>query len=347
MAEGFITGPTIPEDAEASSFTVDAAASGLRLDQFLSAQFPGVLSRSRIQALIEAGDVSVGGTVARVTKRKVAAGDVVEMVVPEAVDADPLPENIPLSILYEDASFVVVDKPSGLVVHPGPGNWTGTLVNALLHHCGDSLSGIGGVKRPGIVHRLDKDTTGVMVVAKTDIAHRSLAEQFAAHGRDGRMERAYRALVWGAPLRRSGRVDAALGRSNTDRTKRTVVAFDRPDAREAITHFDVIGRSSPGEDTLASLVECRLETGRTHQIRVHMAHIGHPLIGDDTYGAGFMTKANKLEPDQRAVVEGFGRQALHAFQLGFEHPVSGEKMRFESDIPADMRALAIALGMRF
>jgi 23S rRNA pseudouridine1911/1915/1917 synthase len=194
-----MTGPTIPEDTEASSFTVDVASSGLRLDQFLSAQFPGILSRSRIQALIEAGDVTIGGVVAKVTKRKVATGELVEMLVPEAVDADPLPENIPLTILYEDASFVVVDKPSGLVVHPGPGNWTGTLVNALLHHCGDSLSGIGGVKRPGIVHRLDKDTTGVMVVAKTDIAHRSLAEQFAAHGRDGRMERAYRALVWGAP----------------------------------------------------------------------------------------------------------------------------------------------------
>ena len=338
-------GPTVEDDVEASSFVVGAEQAGQRLDQFLAAQFPGVLSRSRIQALIEAGEVTVSGTPSRISKRKVAAGEMVELVVPEAVDADPLPENIPLAVLYEDASLIVVDKPAGLVVHPGPGNWTGTLVNALLHHCGDSLSGIGGVKRPGIVHRLDKDTSGVMVVAKSDIAHRHLAEQFAAHGRDGRLERAYLAMVWGVPLRAAGTIDAPLGRSGSDRTKRTVVPATRADAREAITHFHVLARSAVAGEDFASLVECQLETGRTHQIRVHMAHVGHPLIGDETYGAGFATKVKRLEPEAAAIVAALGRQALHAHRLGFEHPLSGETMSFETPMPADMQALAGALGL--
>ncbi|MBC8130531.1 MAG: RluA family pseudouridine synthase [Rhizobiaceae bacterium] len=339
-------GPTIEEESEASRFVVDAASHGLRLDQFLAAQFAGTLSRSRIQGIVSGGDVTVDGVTATLSKRKVTLGEAVEFVVPDAIDADPSPEAIALDILYEDDALVVVDKPAGLVVHPGPGNWTGTLVNALLHHCGDSLSGIGGVKRPGIVHRLDKDTSGVMVVAKTDAAHRALAAQFASHGRDGRLERAYLAIVWGVPQRPAGTIDAALGRSNSDRTKRTVVGSDRPDAREAITHFSVIARSSKAEDAMASLVECRLETGRTHQIRVHMAHVGHPLVGDDTYGAGYRTKARKLGSEAEAVVEGFGRQALHAARLGFDHPTTGEALRFSTPVPHDMRLLANALGLK-
>lgn len=324
---------------------MDASSAGLRLDQFLGARCAGVLSRSRIQTLIEAGEVAIDGAVASASKRRVAAGETVDLIVPEAIDADPVGEDIPLAVLHEDEALIVVDKPAGLVVHPGPGNWTGTLVNALLFHCGDSLSGIGGVKRPGIVHRLDKDTSGIMVVAKSDAAHRALAAQFAAHGRDGRLERAYLALVWGVPTRPAGRIEAALGRSASDRTKRAVVAADRQDAREAITHFTVLARSAAGDEALASLAECRLETGRTHQIRVHMAHIGHPLVGDDTYGAGYRTKARRLEPEAAAAVEAFDRQALHAHRLGFEHPLTGRTMRFESAMPPDMQALATALRL--
>lgn len=341
------TGPTSEDERDASRFLVDAASSGMRLDRFLGAQCAGVLSRSRIQALIEGGDVTVGGVAPRLSKRKVAAGETVELTIPEALDPDPVAEDIPIRVLFEDAALVVVDKPAGLVVHPGPGNWTGTLVNALLHHCGTSLSGIGGVKRPGIVHRLDKDTSGVMVVAKSDAAHRGLAAQFAAHGRDGRLERAYLALVWGVPSRPAGTIDAALARSATDRTKRGVAADGRADARTAVTHYAVLKRTAAaaGGDALASLLRCVLETGRTHQIRVHMAHVGHPLIGDDTYGRGFKTKAGKLEPGIADHVAGFGRQALHAHRLGFVHPVTGEPMRFETDLPEDMKTLAAVLGL--
>ncbi|KQT55368.1 MULTISPECIES: RluA family pseudouridine synthase [unclassified Aureimonas] len=336
--------PTGDEEAESSRFAVESDEAGARLDQFLGAKLAGELSRSRIQALIAAGEVLVDGVAATATKQKVVAGSVIELFVPEPVDADPRPENIPLAVLYEDDALIVIDKPAGLVVHPGPGNWTGTLVNALLHHCVDSLSGIGGVKRPGIVHRLDKDTSGVMVVAKTDAAHRDLADQFAAHGRDGRMERAYRAIVWGVPERPAGVIDAPLGRSTTDRVKRQVVPATRSDAREAVTHYAVRARSS-GEGAPSALVDCVLETGRTHQIRVHMAHIGHPLIGDEVYGAGFRTKARTLPPEAQSVIETFRRQALHAFRLGFEHPSTGEPMSFETPIPEDLQRLASALGI--
>ncbi|TIV38731.1 MAG: RluA family pseudouridine synthase, partial [Mesorhizobium sp.] len=225
---------------------------------------------------------------------------------------------------------------------PGAGNWTGTLVNALIHHCGDSLSGIGGVKRPGIVHRLDKETSGVMVVAKTDRAHKALSEAFADHGRTGDLERAYLALVWGIPQRPTGTIDAHLGRA-ADRVRRAVVPEGRDDARHAVTHFSVVERFGEGQQAFAtaSLVECRLETGRTHQIRVHMAHIGHPVVGDPDYGQAFRTKANRLPEPLKTKVKAFPRQALHAWLLEFEHPTTHLTMRFEAPIPGDMEELVV------
>ena len=323
---------TVPEDAEG------------RIDAWLAATLAGDFSRNRIKALIEEGAVVVNGTAIGEPKRKIRAGDVVEIGLPEPRDPEPKAEDIPLDVLYEDDDLIVLCKPAGLVVHPGAGNWTGTLVNALIHHCGTSLSGIGGVRRPGIVHRLDKETSGVMVVAKNDAAHRHLSDQFADHGRTGPLERAYQAVVWGRPRQLKGTVDAPLGRAN-DRTKRAVKREDAGDAREAITHYEVVERygETPDATSLASLVECHLETGRTHQIRVHMAHIGHPLLGDQEYGAAFKTKANRLPDAARDVVNGFHRQALHAFLLQFEHPTTGETMRFEAPPPMDMERLIGAL----
>ncbi len=330
-------------EANRKVLEADETAEG-RLDAWLATMLEGEFSRSRIKSLIEEGAVSINGVAKAEPKRKVRPGDRVVIDLPEPLDPEPQGEDIPLEVLYEDDDLIVIAKPAGLVVHPGAGNWTGTLVNALIHHCGDSLSGIGGVRRPGIVHRLDKDTTGVMVVAKNDAAHRHLADQFADHGRTGPLERAYRAVVWGRPRQLHGTIDAPLGRG-ADRTKRAVKREESDDAREAITHFTVIERfhERPDATSLASLVECRLETGRTHQIRVHMAHIGHPLIGDADYGAAFKTKANLLPDSARAVVSLFGRQALHAYLLQFEHPRTGEVMHFEAPIPDDMQRLIDAL----
>lgn len=315
-----------------------------RLDSWLATEVGGDFSRSRLKALIEQGAVSINGKPVTEPKKKVHPQDRIEITMPEPQDPEPRGEDIPLDVEYEDEDLIVLVKPSGLVVHPGAGNWTGTLVNALIHHCGDTLSGIGGVKRPGIVHRLDKETSGVMVVAKNDNAHRHLAAQFADHGRTGPLERAYKAAVWGRPRTLRGTIDAALGRGG-DRTKRAVKHDDANDAREAITHYEVVERFNerPDGSSLASMVECRLETGRTHQIRVHMAHIGHPLIGDPEYGAAFRTKANLLEEPARSTVNRFPRQALHAYLLAFEHPRTGEVMEFESDLPDDMEALIDAL----
>ncbi|HEU4518600.1 MAG TPA: RluA family pseudouridine synthase, partial [Microvirga sp.] len=254
--------------------------------------------------------------------------------------AEPEAEAIALAVVYEDADLIVIDKPAGLVVHPAAGHESGTLVNALIAHCGESLSGIGGVKRPGIVHRLDKDTSGLLVVAKTDLAHQGLAAQFADHGRTGPLERAYRAVVWGVPARARGTIEAALGRSSHNREKIAVLAPER--GRFAITRYEVEEPLSP-PDPAASLVRCELETGRTHQIRVHMAHLGHPLLGDALYGSGFRTKANRLSAAQQAALAALGRQALHAAVLGFEHPRSGQALRFESPLPADMATLVAAL----
>lgn len=316
----------------------DAEATGLRLDQWLAGQLGPDMSRNRVQMLIKQGAVSIQGEPIGEAKRKMAEGDRVSVIMPEPEPAEPLGENIALDILYEDDELIVINKPSGLVVHPGAGNWTGTLVNALIHHCGDSLSGIGGVRRPGIVHRLDRQTTGVMVVAKTDRAHKALSEAFADHGVEGDLERAYAALVWGIPPRVKGTIDAPLGRA-ADRVRRAVVPEGRDDARHAITHYLVEERfgEEQKEFATASLVECRLETGRTHQIRVHMAHIGHPVIGDPDYGRAFSTKANRLPEALRDRVNAFPRQALHARLLAFRHPKTHIVMRFEAPLPSDMQ----------
>jgi 23S rRNA pseudouridine1911/1915/1917 synthase len=332
-------------EAEADKKVLTAGTdAGGRLDAWLAAELSDALSRNRVKALIEGGQVSVNGQPVTEPKRKVRPDDRIEVIVPPAEDPTPLPEDIPLEILYEDDDLIVLVKPAGLVVHPGPGNWTGTLVNALIHHCGTSLSGIGGVRRPGIVHRLDKETSGIMVVAKTDTAHRGLAAQFADHGRTGPLERAYRAFVWGRPKQLKGTVDAPLGRA-ADRLKRAVKHEEAADAREAVTHYRVTARFGEKADgsAVASELECRLETGRTHQIRVHMAHIGHPLIGDPEYGAGFRTKANALPDETRTRVAALGRQALHACLLQFEHPVAGEVLHFEAPLPPDLQALKEAL----
>ena len=306
-----------------------------RLDRLLARRLPD-FSRSRLKALIEAGQVAIGGRTMTDASHRVNLGDHVTLVVPEPEDPMPLGEDIPLSVAYEDDEVIVVDKPAGLVVHPAAGNWTGTLVNALIAHCGASLSGIGGVRRPGIVHRLDKDTSGLLVVAKTDRAHAALGAQFADHGRTGPLERAYVALAWGVPARAAFTVDAPLDRDPKARDRIAV----RASGRHAVTHVTVEEALSGG---LVSRVTCRLETGRTHQIRVHMAHAGHPLLGDETYGKGFRTKAGKLGEAGRAALEALGRQALHAAVLGFEHPVTGRAMRFESPLPADMARLLAAL----
>jgi 23S rRNA pseudouridine1911/1915/1917 synthase len=336
-----MSAPDSEAEAGLKEIVTGEDAEGQRLDQWLAAAFEGAFSRSRLQALIRDGHVSVGDAVVTEPKRKLTPGVRIRVALPEPEPAEPEGEAIPLDILFEDDDLIVINKPAGLVVHPGAGNATGTLVNALIHHCGASLSGIGGVRRPGIVHRLDKDTSGVMVVAKNDAAHRTLAHAFADHGRSGGLERAYKALVWGIPQRPTGKIDAALGRAGADRTRRAVVPEGRPDARHAVTGYTVLERYSPEETGKAdaSLVECRLETGRTHQIRVHMAHIGHPLIGDRDYGAAFFTKANRLAEPLRAAVEEFSRQALHAWLLAFDHPATGVRMRFETPLPADMDAL--------
>ena len=311
-----------------------------RLDKALAQAFPD-MSRARFQALIAEGAVSVEGVTVTEPRHKVKPGDSLNVHLPEAAPALPQPEAMALSIVHEDKDLIVIDKPAGLVVHPGAGNETGTLVNALIAHCGESLSGIGGVKRPGIVHRLDKDTSGLLVVAKNDKAHHGLSEQFAAHGRDGRLERSYLAIVWGVPERKSGTISAAIDRSTANRQKMAVSRG--ANAREAVTHYEVL--EVLGTPPVASLVRCVLETGRTHQIRVHMAHIGHPLLGDPVYGAGFRSSASKLGEAARAALAALNRQALHATTLGFEHPRTGKPMQFESPAPEDFATLLAALRL--
>ena len=292
----------------------------IRLDRVLAVRAPE-LSRSRLKALILAGQVAIGTTPIRDPAYHVASGDTITIDVPEAAPAEPEAENIPLTVIHEDDDIIVIDKPRGLVVHPAAGHETGTLVNALIAHCGTSLSGIGGVKRPGIVHRLDKDTTGLMVAAKNDRAHKSLSEQFADHGRTGALRRGYMAFAWGTPGRARGTIDAPIDRHPHAREKMAV----RQSGRQAITHWE-IQESFNGRDgkPIASLLACQLETGRTHQIRVHLAHIGHPLLGDAVYGPGFKTKANALAPSAQVALTSLGRQALHAYLLTLEHPRTGE-----------------------
>lgn len=313
----------------------EAADAGERIDRFLASRLPD-LSRARVQALMRQGAVTAGGRTLEDPSAKINAGEIV-VAVPPPAPAEPVAQDIPLEVVFEDDALIVIDKPAGLVVHPAAGHADGTLVNALISHCGASLSGVGGVARPGIVHRLDKDTSGLMVVAKTDAAHKGLSAQFADHGRTGPLVRAYLALVWNPPHRPRGTVDAPLGRSVKNREKIAI----RKDGREAITHWEMLERYP---DFDAGLIECRLETGRTHQIRVHLASIGSPLLGDAVYGASHRTKASKLSGNARAALDALGRQALHAATLGFAHPLTGETLLFESEPPADLAGLIDALG---
>ena len=307
----------------------------VRLDRVLAVRCPA-LSRSRLKALILAGSVTVKTVPIRDPAYHVARGDTITIDVPEAAPAEPMGEDIALDIAYEDDDIIVIDKPRGLVVHPAAGHETGTLVNALIAHCGASLSGIGGVRRPGIVHRLDKDTTGLMVVAKNDQAHQSLTAQFADHGRTGEMRRGYLAFAWGVPNRARGTIDAPIDRHPHAREKMAV----RDGGREAITHWEIV-ESFNGRDgkPVAALLACQLETGRTHQIRVHLAHIGHPLMGDSVYGPHFKTKATHLAPKSRAALAALDRQALHAYLLVLEHPRTGEILHWESPLPEDLLLL--------
>jgi 23S rRNA pseudouridine1911/1915/1917 synthase len=331
--------PPLATTGETLAFVVGKGEGGERLDRFLSraSEARGLaLSRTRLKALIEAGNATIDGVAIHDPAARVAEDATIAVLAPAAAEAAIVGEDLALEVVFEDAHLLIVDKPAGLVVHPAPGHSSGTLVNALIRHCGDSLSGIGGVKRPGIVHRLDKDTSGLLVVAKTDAAHQGLAALFADHGRSGSLTREYSALVWGALDAKAGVIDAPLGRHPRHREKMAVVAATR--GREAVTHWRVIETLGP-----ASLIACQLETGRTHQIRVHLAHIGHPLLGDAVYGAGFKTKASQLSPEAQTALTALGRQALHAAVLGFEHPVTGERLRFESAPPADFARLVAAL----
>ena len=328
--------------AQNHSFVTPPDAVGMRLDRWLVTLMPS-FSRSRLQALIVAGDVTLEGKVMDDAGHRLKAGQDVTVTVPAPVAAEPVAQDIPLAIVHEDADLIVIDKPAGLVVHPAAGHEDGTLVNALIAHCGASLSGIGGVCRPGIVHRLDKDTSGLLVVAKNDRAHASLSAQFADHGRTGPLERAYMAIVWGAPRKPTGTVNAPIERSNRNREKMAVVQEGR--GREAITHFEVLKTWPKGAaEPVASLLRCQLETGRTHQIRVHLAHIGHPLLGDRIYGAHFASKSAKLPDLARQALEYLARQALHAALLGFAHPTTGKHLIFHSEPPPDFAKLQEALA---
>jgi 23S rRNA pseudouridine1911/1915/1917 synthase len=329
--------------------TVADDETGERLDRVL-ARHIAELSRSRLKALIENGAVAVGDHTIRDPARRVNSGDTLSVIVPPPEPAKPAAEPIPLRVVYEDDDIIVIDKPRNLVVHPAAGHATGTLVNALIAHCGESLSGIGGERRPGIVHRLDKDTTGLMVVAKNDRAHRSLAAQFADHGKSGEpFERSYLAFVWGAPERPQGTIDKPIDRHPKARDRMAV----RQGGREATTHWQVLERYQGSPETergkkppqpVASLLACRLETGRTHQIRVHLAAIGHPLLGDDTYGAGFRTKSGLLPEKAQEALAALARQALHSHLLTVKHPTTGEYLTFRSELPPDLSRLRNALA---
>ncbi|WP_420324555.1 RluA family pseudouridine synthase [Mameliella sp.] len=324
----------------------------VRLDKALARDVPEAasLSRTRLGRLIAEGAVSCGGVTVTNPKARVAEGDEIEITVPEAQEYDVVAQDIPLTVIWEDEDLIVVDKPAGMVVHPAPGSPDGTLVNALLHHFGGALSGVGGEKRPGIVHRIDKDTSGLLVVAKSDRAHHGLAAQFEKHT----VRRAYVALAHGVPDLADPRllntrgvsvgaeggvtITSGLARHKTDR-QRQAVYFDGQ-GRHSITHVKLLERF--GTPPCVSLVECRLETGRTHQIRVHMAHAGHALIGDPVYG-GRRKLSEKALGTAFDLAKGFDRQALHAAELGFDHPVTGEALMFHSELPEDMAGLLAAL----
>jgi 23S rRNA pseudouridine1911/1915/1917 synthase len=319
---------------QAPPLTVGAEDAGERLDRFLARRLAG-LSRSRLKQLIEAGRVSESGATLSDPSQKVKAGQVIQVELPAPIAAMPEAQAIPLSVLHEDEDLIVVDKPAGMVVHPAPGNPDNTLVNALIAHCGESLSGIGGERRPGIVHRLDKDTSGLIVAAKNDFAHGRLAADFAAR----RIDRRYLAVAWGLPMPREGEIAGDIGRHPVDRKRMAVV---KRAGKPALTRYRVLEALGP----TASLIECRLATGRTHQIRVHLASIGHPLLGDPIYGRQTSERRARLTSDGRNALVGLGRQALHAASLGFMHPRTGACLAFESPLPADMTRLINALKSR-
>ena len=325
--------PTTAMPGRRIEVTLVASDAGVRLDRTLQGHLPE-LSRSRLKQLILAGQITSEGRVLRDPAQRASPGARITVLLPVPADPTPAAQAIPLVIRFEDEHLIVIDKPAGMVVHPAPGNPAGTLVNALLAHCGASLAGIGGVRRPGIVHRLDKDTSGLLVAAKTEAAHRALSRDFAAH----RVERAYSAIVWGAPRPPSGEIAGNIGRSAANRKKMAVVADTR--GKPAVTRYRVERQFG----TFAALIECRLLTGRTHQVRVHLAHIGHPLVGDPAYG----TRAGRAVARGGALgiaIGRFPRQALHARLLGFTHPASGERLLFESALPADMVGLITNLEL--
>ena len=310
--------------------------SEIRLDQFLKKNIIH-LSRTRIKKLIVDGFLKVNNRVIMDPSYNVRENDICILEIPEAIKAKPIGEKIDLEIIYEDNDLIVINKQKGLVVHPAPGNPNKTLVNALINHCGNSLSGIGGEKRPGIVHRLDKDTSGLLVVAKNDRSHNGLASQFKNHGKDGKLIRAYKALIWGIPTFSSGKISTFIGRSDRNRKKMMVINNEKYKSKEAITNWKVLGKNSENNITL---IECKLETGRTHQIRVHLDYISHPILGDPLYGQGYKTRINKLEPNIKFLVEKHGNtQALHAYKLGFKHPITNENLIFETDPPENMKKI--------
>ena len=310
--------------------------SEIRLDQFLKKNIIH-LSRTRIKKLIVDGFLKVNNRIIMDPSYNVRENDICILEIPEAIKAKPIGEKIDLEIIYEDNDLIVINKQKGLVVHPAPGNPNKTLVNALINHCGNSLSGIGGEKRPGIVHRLDKDTSGLLVVAKNDRSHNGLASQFKNHGKDGKLIRAYKALIWGIPTFSSGKISTFIGRSDRNRKKMMVINNEKYKSKEAITNWKVLGKNSENNITL---IECKLETGRTHQIRVHLDYISHPILGDPLYGQGYKTRINKLEPNIKFLVEKHGNtQALHAYKLGFEHPITNENLIFETNPPENMKKI--------
>jgi 23S rRNA pseudouridine1911/1915/1917 synthase len=336
----------VPDKSVNANSSVDGAPrraavaseqAGERLDRFLAGALPD-LSRSRLQALLAGGAVTRTGETIGDANTRVKPGDVYEVAVPPPAPAVPQAQAIPLKIVYEDGDLIVIDKQAGLVVHPAAGNPDGTLVNALIAHCGESLAGVGGVARPGIVHRLDKDTSGLIVAAKNDRAMASLAKQFAARA----IERAYHAAAWGAPRAGDGVIEGDSGRNPFDRKRMAIV---RSQGKPARTRYRMLERYGNEARAFASLIECRLETGRTHQIRVHLAHLGHPLIGDSVYGRARQPPRAKTEAEERAYTAAakFPRQALHAWLLGFQHPSTHKHMRFESKWPDDFAALIAAL----
>ena len=323
--------PAAPEaggEAEHHVMTVEPDEAGERIDRLLSRRLP-TLSRARLKRLIEGGALALDGSPLRSPSAKPRAGQVIALEVPAARDPEPEAQDIPLEVVYEDEDLIVIDKPAGLVVHPAPGNPDRTLVNALIAYCGPSLKGVGGVRRPGIVHRLDKDTSGLMVAAKSDAAHQGLVAQFS--GRE--IERRYACLVWGCPKPEEGEIEGNIGRSPRNRKKMAVLSHG---GRPALTRYRTLASTADGA---VSQLRCRLATGRTHQIRVHLSHRGHPLLGDPLYGRETASRRAALPGPAQAALAALGRQALHAESLGFRHPLRPERLQFTSPLPRDLKDL--------